>query len=125
MNTLADFAFFPVEFDLHARQVDPSQQAALLSYLSSTHPTDLFVISHGWNNDMKDARSLYERFFTEVQKELQAARVDLSGRTFAVLGVFWPSKRFTDKDLIPGGAAGFENPQEMLDPHTDIRLKWE
>ncbi|GEM45694.1 alpha/beta hydrolase [Deinococcus cellulosilyticus] len=114
-TTLADFPFFPIEFDLHAKQVNPAQQAALLAYLGTARSTDLFVISHGWNNDMSDASRLYQNFFTEVRKELQAARIDLTGRSFAVVGVFWPSKRFTDKDLIPGGAASFDNPQEVLD----------
>jgi pimeloyl-ACP methyl ester carboxylesterase len=29
----------------------------------------------------------------------------LDGRTFAVLGLFWPSKKFADSELIPSGAA--------------------
>ncbi len=29
----------------------------------------------------------------------------MNGRTFAALRVFWPSKRFADDDLIPGGGA--------------------
>jgi hypothetical protein len=29
----------------------------------------------------------------------------LSGRTFATVRIFWPSKKFTDADLIPGGGA--------------------
>ena len=30
---------------------------------------------------------------------------DLKGRTFATCEVFWPSKKFADSDLIPGGGA--------------------
>ena len=69
--------------------------------------TDLFVISHGWNNNAEAARSLYQRFFTNF---VAVARPDdLPGRRFAIVGVIWPSKEFDELVAIagaPGGAQG-------------------
>ena len=36
---------------------------ALLAELPGKDLTDLFVFSHGWNNDRGQARRLYERYF--------------------------------------------------------------
>src|SRR5215212_10282900 len=79
---------------------------ALLSLLEREHVTDLFAVSHGWNNDMADARALYEALFQSVHARLDAGQFDaLTARRFAVLGIFWPSKKFADSELIPSGAA--------------------
>jgi hypothetical protein len=47
------FTHFPVEFTKRGRIFDPTQVDALLAGLSAC--TDLFVVSHGWNNDVEDA----------------------------------------------------------------------
>ena len=71
--------------------------------------TDLLVISHGWNNDIADAHSLYESFFATARQLLDGGKLPAAvKRKFAVLGVFWPSKKFAEQELIPGGAAGLE-----------------
>ena len=69
--------------------------------------TDLFVISHGWNNDAGDARALYQNFFTNFAAVGQPN--DLPGRSFAIIGVIWPSKKFDEMVAVsgvPGGAEG-------------------
>ena len=69
--------------------------------------TDLFVMSHGWNNDMDEARTLYANFFAAVRRVYDGgASSKLKGRNFELLAVLWPSKKFAEKDLIPSGAAG-------------------
>lgn len=75
--------------------------------------TDLLVVAHGWNNDMADARKLYDELLGNIDKLLDVRAEGgvptilskLTGRTYAVCQVFWPSKRFTDEELIPGGGA--------------------
>ena len=81
---------------------------ALLAELPGKDLTDLFVFSHGWNNDFRQARRLYQLYFQQVPGLLargggQAARV-------GSLGVVWPSKRWADEpeptgDGGPGGGA--------------------
>lgn len=56
--------------------------------------TDLFVISHGWNNDADAARDLYRKLFENFAAVAQPN--DLPGRKFAILGVIWPSKKFDE-----------------------------
>ena len=69
--------------------------------------TDLFVISHGWNNNSADARELYRKFFENFAAVAQPN--DLTARSFAIAGVIWPSKKFDELVAVagaPGGAGG-------------------
>lgn len=69
--------------------------------------TDLFVVSHGWNNNAEEARGLYTRLFTNFVAVAQAN--DLAGRTPAIIGVIWPSKAFDELVAVaeaPGGPSG-------------------
>jgi hypothetical protein len=68
--------------------------------------TDLFVMSHGWNNNAADARELYRKFFENFVAVAQPA--DLTARSFAIAGVIWPSKKFDELVAVSGvqGAAG-------------------
>src|SRR5512132_55302 len=69
--------------------------------------TDLFVMSHGWNNDADAARQLYQKFFENFVAVAQPN--DLVGRSFAIVGVIWPSKKFDELVAVsgvPGAAQG-------------------
>jgi hypothetical protein len=107
MANIAGFPYYRVEFDKVARLVDPTQAKAVKDAVASAAElTDLFVVSHGWNNDMNDAHALYTRLFDQFRDMVNAAVLPgMAGRTFAVLGIFWPSKKFADEEVIPGGAA--------------------
>src|SRR5262245_20793402 len=108
-------ATFDVEFTKDGDVFQQPQVDALLSGLGSV--TDLLVLSHGWNNDKADASQLYEELLGNIDKLLDLRNapsvpsplesfVDrLRSRNFAAVRVFWPSKKFTDADLIPGGGA--------------------
>lgn len=112
MEQLSGFPFYPVEFGPDGRILKPDQVADLLAGLSGA--SDLIVISHGWNNDIAEARWLYTSFFVSARKVLdeQPSLASLRDRNFAVMGIFWPSKRFTDAELIPGGMASIaESPE--------------
>lgn len=99
MTTKENFPFFPVTFDKQGRRTNPAQASELLAYLAANPVTDLLVMSHGWNNDMADAESLYDRLLQHLRTYAPA------GRQYAVLGVFWPSMMFSDKELQASGAA--------------------
>lgn len=104
-------ARYDVEFTKDADVYKQAQVDALLAALPGV--TDLIVLSHGWNNDMADARKLYNELVGNIEQILDtrsdpgapAAVQALAGRTYAVCQVFWPSKKFTDEELIPGGGA--------------------
>jgi hypothetical protein len=106
---------FDIEF---TKDGDIYQQPQIDALLAGLVPvTDLLVLSHGWNNDKADASELYEELLGNVDKLLDLRNqasipVPLQGfvdrlrnRNFAAVRVFWPSKKFTDVDLIPGGGA--------------------
>jgi hypothetical protein len=92
---------FDVEFRKDGTVHDEQQVTALLDGLNGA--SDLLVLSHGWNNDMKDARALYDAFMKSFESVPQPASGP--GSKVVVMRVFWPSKKFTDEELIPGGGA--------------------
>jgi hypothetical protein len=107
MVSYGTYPAFELAYDTGGHPVDPASETDLIEWLLSTDgkpTTDLVFISHGWNNDMNEARQLYADFFAamaQVQKTKNAA----PQKKFAIAAIFWPSKRFADSDLIPGGAA--------------------
>lgn len=101
------FPAFELMFDAAGHPVDATAQTAFIDWLVSADGapiTDVMLISHGWNNDIDEARMLYQNFFQAMATVL-AAQPIVQDRKFAVGGIFWPSKKFADADLIPGGAA--------------------
>jgi hypothetical protein len=97
-----------ISFD---EQGKPNQGEAdtLLRELPGQDLTDLFVFSHGWNNDRGQARRLYQLYFQQVPGLL--AQGGAAGARVGTLGVVWPSKRWADEpeptgDGGGGGAAG-------------------
>jgi hypothetical protein len=102
------FPYFSIKFDKDASVIEPGD-ADLRKLLQdpAKKPTDLIVISHGWNNDMAEAEDLYSELLTNANNLLKEGKLPgLAARKFAVLGVLWPSKKFAESDLIPGNAAG-------------------
>jgi len=104
------FQYLEVQFDKEGNVFDQSEVDTVLNFVSQHTVTDLFVISHGWNNDMDEARGLYKRFFDRVNDIASNEKVPgTDSRKFAVLGILWPSKKFAEEELIPSGAAGISS----------------
>ena len=111
MPELKEFPYFEVEFDKNGKSAKAAQVKALTDFLAEGNTTDLFVISHGWNNDMDEARRLYTGIFECVRAVLDSKDgKSVSMRKFAIMAVLWPSHKFAEKELIPSGAAGLESP---------------
>lgn len=106
---------FDVEFTRDGDAFQQSQADAILAGLGPI--TDLILLSHGWNNDKADALQLYKELLGNIDKLLDLRKQAsvpaplqefvnrLRNRNFAAVRVFWPSKKFTEADLIPGGGA--------------------
>ena len=104
---------FDVEFTRSGAVHEQGQVTALLDGL--TGASDLLVLAHGWNNDMLEARSLYDTLIGNLERLPQPGSGP--GSKMAVMRVFWPSKKFADEDLIPGGGAAStdaENEEALL-----------
>lgn len=121
MKNFPAFQYFPIKFNKEAKLFSPAEVDALTHHLDQVGTTDLIVISHGWNNDMAEADALYEDFFSNAAALLANGKVPaLADRTFAVMGVLWPSKKFADKELIPSGAAGITSAVEVAELRTKL-----
>ena len=111
---------FEVQFDKNGNVFQPQQEADIVRYLTTSpgdQATDIVAISHGWNNDMDEARTLYRTFLGNLDALLSG---DPQRKVIAI-GVLWPSKKFAEKDLIPSGAAAFD-PFEQLSPLLSEQL---
>jgi hypothetical protein len=103
MADVSGFPYFEVQFTKQGDLFEPAERQAVMAAVGGLD--ELFVVAHGWNNDMAEARALYRALFANVRRALDGGRAPgLAGRRIGVLGVLWPSKRFADEDLIPGGA---------------------
>jgi predicted alpha/beta hydrolase family esterase len=102
MSDIAGIPFLEAQFD---------KKGALQSGVAlPAGVTDLFVVSHGWNNGRDDALALYRTLFGNLAAV--GGPDDLSGRSLAIVGVIWPSKKFDElvaasaPPANTGGSAG-------------------
>jgi hypothetical protein len=101
------YPFFPIQLTKDGTLFAQAEVDALTSGIA-TGVSDLFVISHGWNNNVDDANGLYSGLTAQIAAQVAAASA-LKGRTFAICGILWPSKKFEDSELIPSGAASLND----------------
>jgi hypothetical protein len=125
-NPLPNLAFpaVPLEFNRRAQLVDPQQEQALTAFASAAI-TDLLVLSHGWNNDIAEADRLYANLAARMKALVTSGRHPLTGRSLGILAIRWPSKRFADDDLIPGGAASAPKVQTVAEQLTALRKSFD
>src|SRR5215207_4948292 len=106
-SEIAGQPHWEVSFDERGK-ANQGEIDTLLAELPGRNLTDLFVFSHGWNSDRRQARRLYQLYFQQVPGLL--ARSGGQARV-GTLGVVWPSKRWADEPeptatADGGGAAG-------------------
>jgi hypothetical protein len=106
---LGIFPYWALSFDAMGRLISPRHDV-LLSEVASGTLTDMFVFAHGWNNDTREARTLTERFFREIELVLASRKVQPLVGNIGVVGVLWPSKRWADEDPAPRGGAASVRP---------------
>lgn len=113
MADISGIPYFEVEFTKEGDLFREGQEQALLNAIEQGGISDLIVVSHGWNNDIAEARSLYKTLFTHFQQvRIGNDAPDLDARQFAIAGVLWPSKKFADDDFTPGGGASLDDPED-------------
>jgi hypothetical protein len=87
--------------------------------------TDVIVVSHGWNNTEEQADQLYTDLFTNFSA---VASDQLQNKKVAIVGVIWPSKKFTDvvdaavAEQTRGGGAGFGTSSTAADETIKAKL---
>lgn len=115
LNTVEgeSFPYYVVPFDDEGRCEGPLTQQHLLDHLAGI--SDVFVFSHGWNNDWSTATQRYESFITGFQTQRQSLGLPMpAGYKPLLVGVFWPSQalEWFDSETGPGFAAGAPGAQD-------------
>jgi hypothetical protein len=102
-----------VEFTTSGAPADRRQFDAAIAMIGAG--TDVLLISHGWNNDMSTAERLFARLTDNIDI-LMTARP--TGRTLSVVGLQWPSRKWTrnDDDVAGHGLAD-------TSPVADLRTR--
>ena len=89
--------FYVIPFDARGVCEAPQTRADLVRQVAENHYTDVFLFSHGWNNDWTVATKRYDDFlagFMKMRQELNLATPGARYRPLLV-GVFWPSTALT------------------------------
>src|SRR5262245_55888040 len=120
MNNIAGISYEAAHFD---------KDGAALNQQEITLPqgtTDVIVASHGWNNTEEQAeQQLYIPLFTNFAA---IASDQLQNKKIAIVGVIWPSKKFTDvvdaavAEQARGGGAGFATSSTAADETIEAKL---
>src|SRR5438067_11378737 len=97
---LSQFPYCEIQFTKDGAVFDLAEKDKAIDLFSNKKNgvTDLFVFSHGWNNNLDEARGLYDRFFKCMRDTIDQCgkRAGVEDRKFAVLGILWPSMKWTD-----------------------------
>jgi len=120
MNNIAGVSYEAARFDKDGAALN--QQDVRLPQGT----TDVIVASHGWNNTEEQAeQQLYIPLFTNFAA---IASDQLQNKKIAIVGVIWPSKKFTDvvdaavAEQTRGGGAGFGNSSTAADETIKAKL---
>jgi hypothetical protein len=101
-DSIAGFPFWDLTFD---EDGDPDTRTTDALLAETGNLTDLYIFSHGWNNEHRTARRLYDAFLGLLGTQLNQ---DPRG-TVGFAGVYWPAKAWSDEpipDFTPAAAAG-------------------
>ncbi len=118
-----------VAFDAKGAYADADQLDEVSRLLADKRPTDVLVLTHGWNNTHGQARDLYEALIASMDRV--RPRVDgASKRRLAVVGVLWPSIQWAEEENSGAGAGvadalaalEAEIAQRVEDPDIRARL---
>lgn len=107
-----------------------SELDALLGAVRNGDYTDVIFLGHGFRNDEGEAASLYTRFLQGFARHAAGAGIveRLAGRKYLAVGVFWPSKRFSEgpRRGDDGSVQGMEDDtaaasRERADAESELR----
>jgi hypothetical protein len=88
----AEIPFEILEFDALGNCKDAARRDELVSRVQGGEFTNVFVFSHGWNNDWHDVTTAYGKFikgFLQLRRE--HPRKTVEAYRPVLIGIFWPS----------------------------------
>jgi hypothetical protein len=101
--------YYIIPFDKKGRCEGPATRTHLVDAVRTGAFTDLFLFSHGWNNDWTVATKRYEHFITGFIDMRKARGLNMpDGYRPLLVGIFWPSTAlvFGEDEEGPQIAAG-------------------
>jgi hypothetical protein len=101
--------FYIIPFDKNGVCIGPQTKQHLIESIRQGAFTDIFLFSHGWNNDWTVATDRYEHFLSGYMNMRQEHGLPVSADYRPLLvGIFWPSTAlvFTEAEKGPAIAAG-------------------
>jgi hypothetical protein len=104
-----EIPFYVIPFDKRGICEGPGTRRHLLDRLTAEKYTDVFLFSHGWNNDWTTAIRRYESFIEGYIKMRHDRSLPVpAGYKPLLVGIFWPSTAlvFTEQEKGPQIAAG-------------------
>jgi hypothetical protein len=118
--------FYIIPFDKRGICVGPETRRHLIDHVHTDGFSDVFIFSHGWNNDWTVAVRRYTDFiegFAGMRRARALPRP--AGYKPLLVGIFWPSTAlvFTEKEKGPQIAAG--QPQAVDEAVAEERLELE
>jgi hypothetical protein len=119
MNNISSISYVAARFDKDGTALN-KQEVTL-----PAGTTDVIVVSHGWNNTEEQADRLYTELFTNFAT---VASDQLQKKKIAIVGVIWPSKKFTDvveaavAEQARGGGAAFGTSSAAADETIRAKL---
>lgn len=91
--------FYVLPFDKRGICEAPATRTRLLEEVATGRYTDIFLFSHGWNNDWPGAVRSYRRFIDGFMAMVQARQLTLPTPFRPLLvGIHWPSAALTFGD---------------------------
>lgn len=106
------FPYYVIPFDESGGCEGPQTREHLLANLTGV--TDVFVFSHGWNNDWSAATRRYESFIAGFQQMRLKHNLALpDGHNPLLVGILWPSQSMAWFDSETGPSFAAANPVEQ------------
>ena len=89
--------------------ISQRSQSRLDLVTAASEPTDVFIVSHGWNNNFSEARESYRKMHRLMQDVATRHGLLDSSYSSITLGLSWPSKTFDDDGGSTGRSASVES----------------
>ncbi|MGN7916615.1 alpha/beta hydrolase [Lysobacter sp. 22409] len=115
------FPYYIVPFDKNGTCEGPLTRQHVLDHLDGH--SDIFLFSHGWNNDWEAASERYASFVNGyIEQRRQLGLPAPAGYRPLLIGIFWPSQALTwfDSETGPGFAGASDDVESGRQQMADI-----
>ncbi|MEZ5875568.1 MAG: hypothetical protein R3D30_12355 [Hyphomicrobiales bacterium] len=106
--------YYIIPFDKRGVCIGPKTCEHLVSSVGAGDYTDIFLFSHGWNNDWSAATKHYEHFLRGYMKMRASHDLPMPDSYKPLLvGIFWPSTALAFGESERGPSMAAANPETM------------